>query len=287
MNPFNDQNRFINNVKLYALMGIESAHNTFCHAIETVKVRAQARNVVTGDISHYFKNQVEKKPLISGVVSGFLGAAAGAFAFMTSFNLLTNAFYSNIYKGNSVCDAIKLWDFRYKNLLIYGVSDAAASCLKAPFEVRKQLIQMYSRDILAKDLAKLVSISWMPLMMRDVSFRMMMLSFYYLSTDIEQKSKLRFTVPQVVDIMKQRRAYTDMNGLPREHMHDLSHYFYEFHNYEIKTGVLMRLTSLVAANFMATLLTNPLDVCLSKMATQQKQIDVKTAKKYWKYTNIF
>ena len=51
------------------------------HVIETVKVRGQARNLVSGDVSHYFKNQVEKKPLISGIVSGFLGAATGAIAF--------------------------------------------------------------------------------------------------------------------------------------------------------------------------------------------------------------
>ena len=53
-------------------------------------------------------------------------------------------------------DRIKLWDFRLKNILIYAMSDFAASFMKVPFEVRKQLIQMYSKDIILTDLAKLV-----------------------------------------------------------------------------------------------------------------------------------
>jgi hypothetical protein len=136
----NKKNFTERNIKILAYMALETTHNTFFHLIETVKVRAQARNVASGDISHYFKNQVEKKPLISGVVSGFCGAAAGSFAFMTTYCHLTNAFYSNIYKDNPVAERVKRWDFRYKNLLIYGISDFTASILKAPFEVRKQLI---------------------------------------------------------------------------------------------------------------------------------------------------
>ena len=69
---------------------------------------------------------------------------------------MTNVFYANIYKGYPVIDRIKLWDFRLKNILIYAMSDFAASFMKVPFEVRKQLIQMYSKDIILTDLAKLV-----------------------------------------------------------------------------------------------------------------------------------
>jgi len=58
-----------------------------------------------------------------------------------------------------------------------------------------------------------------------------------------------------------------MNGTIPETVHDLSHFFYEFHNYEIKTKITTRLTFLILANAVATFLTNPFDVCLSKMAT--------------------
>jgi hypothetical protein len=67
--------------------------------------------------------------------------------------------------------------------------------------------------------------------------------------------------------MKQRRAISEMNGTKPESVFELSHIFYEFHNYEIKTKITTRLTYLVLANAVATFLTNPIDVCLTKMAT--------------------
>ena len=85
--------------------------------------------------------------MISGVISGFLGALSGAFVFATSFSHLTNVFYSNYFQDIGRFNSIKSWDFRYKNVLIYAMSDLAASVVKAPFEVRKQLIQMYSKEI--------------------------------------------------------------------------------------------------------------------------------------------
>ena len=108
MNPNNFSNR---NNKIMFYCAIEAIHNTFFHFIETVKVRSQARNIVSGDISHYFKNQVEKKPMISGVISGFLGALSGAFVFATSFSYLTNVFYSNSFKDIGSFNRIKSWDF--------------------------------------------------------------------------------------------------------------------------------------------------------------------------------
>jgi len=87
INPMNSFH--LRHAKLMAFVAMESFHNTFFHFIETMKVRSQARNLKSGDVSHYFKNQVEKKPLISGVVSGFLGAATGAFTFISIHDMLT------------------------------------------------------------------------------------------------------------------------------------------------------------------------------------------------------
>ena len=42
-------------------MAIETFHNTAFHFIETIKVRAQARNIKTGDPSLYFANGVQTK----------------------------------------------------------------------------------------------------------------------------------------------------------------------------------------------------------------------------------
>ncbi len=86
--------------------------------------------------------------------------------------------------------------------------------------------------------------------------------------------------------MKQRRAISEINGTRPETVHELSHIFYEFHNYDIKTKITMRLTFLVVANAVATLLTNPLDVCLTKIATQHKQLNESSGELKWKYRGL-
>ena len=49
----------VRHAKMMMYMALESTHTTLFHFIETVKVRGQARNLVSGDISHYFQNKVE------------------------------------------------------------------------------------------------------------------------------------------------------------------------------------------------------------------------------------
>jgi hypothetical protein len=72
--------------------------------------------------------------MISGVISGFLGAVAGGLTFVTTYNFLTQYFYTS----RKFVD----WDFRLKNYMIYLASDFSASFSKLFFETRKQLIQM-------------------------------------------------------------------------------------------------------------------------------------------------
>ena len=51
-------------------------------------------------------------------------------------------------------------------------------------------------------------------------------------------------------------------------MDDISYLFYDIHNYDIKTRIHIRYLLLVLANLVATIVTNPIDVCLSKILTQ-------------------
>lgn len=79
--------------KALSYVALECFHATMFHFIDTVKVRGMARNM-TEDVSFYFKNQVQNKPMISGVISGFFGAAAGSLTFITTFELMTYQIFS-------------------------------------------------------------------------------------------------------------------------------------------------------------------------------------------------
>ena len=55
LNPIN--NVFLKHSKVFSYVALEMFHNTMFHFIETLKVRGQARNLKTGDISLYFQNK--------------------------------------------------------------------------------------------------------------------------------------------------------------------------------------------------------------------------------------
>lgn len=131
-------------------------------------------------------------------MSGFLGAAAGSLTFISTYNSLT----FHMYSSRNYAD----WDFRLKNFLIYVASDLNASFARIIFETRKQLVQMCIYDSPINEMMRHCYLGWFPLMMRDVSFRAILLGFYYGTTVIEHRPVLKYTVPQIVDIMKQRRA---------------------------------------------------------------------------------
>lgn len=109
-------------------------------------------------------------------------------------------------------------------------------------------------------------------MFRDLTFRGIILGFYYGTTTIEHSPKLKYTVPQIADIMRQRR-----NEGHQESFEDIKHMFYDYHNYDVKTKLHTRYLYMIIANLFATFLTNPIDVCLTKILTQQEP----------KYTGLF
>jgi len=152
---------------------------------------------VSGDISGYFANEVVKKPLISGVISGFFGAGSGALTFMTFHNLLTSKFFTPEWENV---------DFRAKNMLIYLTADVFASVARLPFETRKQLVQMSNYQIELSVIWRNAYYGVVPLMARDILFRSIILGTYYSTTDIEHKPCLKYSIPQIMEFMRVRRA---------------------------------------------------------------------------------
>jgi hypothetical protein len=192
--------------------------------------------------------------MISGVVSGFLGALAGGLTFITTYNSLTYYFYSN----KRYVD----WDFRLKNLIIYLSSDFTASVAKVFLEARKQLIQMQIYEQPLPAIARAAALGWFPLMFRDLAFRTILLGTYYGTTEMQHEPKLKYTIPQIADIMRQRRAEGHY-----ETFEEISYMFYDYSNYEVRTRLHIRYLYLILANMIGTLLTNPIDVCLTKIMT--------------------
>jgi len=129
---------------------------------------------------------------------------------------------------------------------------------------------MYTHDSSIQAITRASIMGWPALAMRDTVYRGILLGFYYGTTNIEHKPMLKYSIPQISDFMKQRRVMAQMNSeneTDKETMHDHAYLFYDFHNCAVHTKMTTRITSLIAASMLATAITNPLDVCLSKLLT--------------------
>lgn len=115
-------------------------------------------------------------------------------------------------------------------------------------------------------IASAAALGWFPMMFRDIIYRSILLGFYYGTTTISHEPKLKYSVPQIADIMRQRRIEGH-----EESFEDIKHMFYDYHNYDVKTKMHIRYVYMVLATFIATLITNPIDVCTTKIMTQQEK----------------
>jgi hypothetical protein len=68
------------------------------------------------------------------------------------------------------------------------------------------MIQMCNYEQSLNTIVRASYLGWFPLMFRDIAFRSILLLFYYGTTEIEHKPKLKYTVPQISSILKHRRS---------------------------------------------------------------------------------
>jgi hypothetical protein len=62
--------------------------------------------------------------------------------------------------------------------------------------------------------------------------------------------------------MRQRRSEGHF-----ESFDEISYMFHDYHNYDVKTKIHVRYLYMLLANLVATLVTNPIDVCVTKIMT--------------------
>lgn len=229
------------------------------HFIDTLKVRSQARNL-KHDVSLYFKHQVIDKPVISGLVSGFLGGFVGSFTFIWVHNSLTWRLYTQ--------ESYRDIDFRKKNYLIFIASDFWSSFTRIFFETRKQLLQMVNKNILLSQIGQGWYLGLAPMILRDFLFRSSLLSVFYLTQEIEQHSELKYSLAEIIDYLNYWR---EVKGESDASYQNKSHLFIDHHSYKIKTPMQIRFLLMLLANAVGTLITNPIDVCMTKLITQQEK----------------
>ena len=65
--------------------------------------------------------------------------------------------------------------------------------------------------------------------------------------------------------------YCRQNGEENATLKSKAHLFMDYHSYKINTQMQTRFLLMLYANLVATILTNPIDVCMTKIMTQQER----------------
>ena len=104
-----------------------------------------------------------------------------------------------------------------------------------------------------------------PMIIRDFIFRITLLGIFYGTQHVEQKSELRYSLSEIIDYLRycrEKKSEVDAS------YQNKSHLFIDHHNYKIKTPMHLRFVLMLVANAVGTLVTNPIDVCMTKLITQ-------------------
>lgn len=126
---------------------------------------------------------------------------------------------------------------------------------------------MWNKDIQLSQIFRGCYLGVTPMILRDFLFRTSLLSVFYGTTHVEHQPNLKFSMSEMINYLKHCRDKGEENVTYQSKQH----LFIEYHNYVVKTPMNIRFLLMLLANFVGTVLTNPIDVCLTKLVTQQER----------------
>ena len=126
---------------------------------------------------------------------------------------------------------------------------------------------MWNKNIQLNQLFHAWYLGITPLILRDFLFRSTLLGFYYGTTHIEHSPNLKFSMSEMLGYLKYCREVKGENAT----FENKKHLFIDYHNYQVKTKMNFRFLLMLLGNLFATVITNPIDVWLTKLLTQQER----------------
>jgi len=143
----------------------------------------------------------------------------------------------------------------------YLLSDIIKTTIFLPFEARKQRIQMYHTEISLQNVSKFMIRAYIPLLLRDVIFRIISLGFFLNNLNVEHKPRLKYSLSEIRDYIKLKEDKREKINVS---------YFMDYSNFHIYSSFLQIATNLILCTVIGTIITHPLDVIATRMLTQTR-----------------
>lgn len=193
------------------------------------------------------------------MTSGALGSTlAGYFFIIANESLLQYFFRKTKNKTKSWSDDL---NWRGKIILSYIFSDFIKTTIFLPFEARKQRIQMSQNigEIGPPKLFSCIMRAYFPLLLRDAIFRIITLGSFMNTLVVEHKPILKYdlgTIRDFIHIKEQKNEQVKVS------------YFVDYSKFVVYSPFKFVYFNLVLCTIIATLVTHPLDLIVTKMLTQ-------------------
>ena len=222
------------NIDLFTVTMLELNALLLTYPLNTIKTRVQAKHPFE-DVSNFLKNQVDKQSLYQGISQGLMGIFLGNLISINTYRYVQIKFQSAAQNTQSPVQIF------WHNLIGHLCGDLTSFPIRHLFDARKQFFQMNEIKFSLNQVMKSYSLGFAPALLRDIIFR---LSFNF-------TNQLLLYTQYYVSIIKGN----DNN--------------FDLVDFENRIEFQKRVSSLITATMIASILSNPFDVVAVKMMTQQ------------------
>lgn len=157
----------------------------------------------------------------------------------------------------------KFKDFSWKAkiLLSFICSDVIKSLIFLPFEARKQRLQMSQNfnDVEPVSTMKWAARAYPGVVLRDIIFRVITLGTFLNGLQTEHKPQLKYKLDDI-------KAY--IKEMEKQGKRINYSYFMDYSKFLIKSNFNSIFFNLISCTVIATVITQPLDIAITKLLTQ-------------------
>jgi len=153
------------------------------------------------------------------------------------------------------------YNWKAKIIMSYICSDVIKTTVFLPFESRKQRLQMHQTDLGIFTISKNAFRAFIPMIARDIIFRIITLGSFLNSLNIEHKPTLKYKLSEIRELIKESEKKGEKLNVS---------FFMDYSKFNIYSTFPLIFFNLVICTIVATIVTHPTDVVITKILTQTR-----------------
>ncbi len=194
------------------------------------------------------------------MTSAGLGSFLSGYCFILANEKFLHYFFR---KGKDKSSFISNMDWKAKLISSYILADIVKVSVFLPFEARKQRIQLYHliNEIGVKNYSNYMMRAFFPMILRDAIFRIITLGAFLKKLNVHHQPTLKYKLNDIKEYIRTKEKSGQKVNVS---------YFMDYSRFHIYSPFPTILLNLVFCSVFATIITQPIDVIITKILTQTR-----------------